>query len=85
MVSSQRRRSRRVLRGRVDERACCLILYRLEVGMDEFRSRNGSGTHTYRMSNGREEWLGGFMVSPGKYSGDELRTFLLIFVPGEST
>lgn len=53
--------------------------------MDEFRSRNGSGTHTDRMSNGREEWLGGFMVSPGKYPGDEHWTFLLIFVPGEST
>lgn len=38
--------------------------------MDEFRSRNGSGTHTDRMSNGREEWLGDFMLSPGKYPGD---------------
>lgn len=53
--------------------------------MDEFRSRNGSGTHTDRMSKGRGEWLGGFMVSPGKYPGDEHWTFLLIIVPGEST
>lgn len=31
-------------------KGCCLIifssLYRLDVGMDEFRSRNGTGTHT---------------------------------------
>lgn len=40
---------------------------------------------TDRMSNGREEWLGGFTVSPGKYPGDKHWTFLLICVPGEST
>lgn len=31
-------------------KGCCLIiflsLYRLDVGMDGFRSRNGTGTHT---------------------------------------
>jgi len=48
VVLSQRRGSR-VPRRREDERMLLIIfssLYRLDVGMDEFRSRNGTGTHT---------------------------------------
>lgn len=41
-----------------------LSLYRLDVGMDEFRSRNGTGTHGWDGSNGRG-WLGDCMVSLG--------------------
>lgn len=49
MVLSPGRGSRRVPRRRVDERMLFdnfLSLYRLDVGMDEFRSRNGTRTHT---------------------------------------
>lgn len=42
-------------------RGCFLIiflsLYRLDIGMDEFRSRNGAGTHGWGESNGRDGWV----------------------------
>lgn len=52
-----------------------LSLYRLDVGMNEYRSRNGAGNHGCGGSNGRDGWVVIWFRS-GKCPGDEHWTFL---------